>query len=431
MCDSQDQNHPSRQHWKSLGRIETVSQAALSPYRVVIYDDDTERAVDWKGQLDAMHASEISVRVPTRNDVQAELDTLFNRRTAVDNDEAMSSIPCPLDEVDVLVVDYDLRHLGEHRGFATGEEIAYAARLFSKTKTIVVVNHPDIGLNNFDLTLQRDRTLKADVYVGEKQLANPALWRRDSEYEGFVPWAWPALLDDVRSFETCFDQVRYNLSSSIYSFFGFDGFDIAPSPEIMSFLAVAGADATLRHVIERGNPAPFVRPKDIEKLLRDDDRLSIVVTAVLRKWIRRWVLPPQTMLADAPHLALALPWALKEYSKEECWKALSSRASTAPEAVIAALRPEVSATAYGRLEWTGVPTFTVQSARKALESVGEPSATFDFSSVPRLLFAEDVSRFVPTADAIEYDITLDGEPQVRAVVGNMGPVVYVPQSMLV
>jgi hypothetical protein len=76
-----------------------------------------------------------------------------------------------------------------------------------------------------------------------------------------------------------------------------------------------------------------------------------------------------------------------------------------------------------------------------LEANDEPLRSFEFSKVPRLQFAEDLSRFIPTEQALEYDLTLDGQPQVRAVskvesvtVTEHGfdpkSVTYIPQSML-
>lgn len=409
--------------------------------QVAIFDDETDRANEWKVRIDKLGENLLEVRVPDKASIQAELDQLYDRRDAIDEGQEGSKVRVALDDVDILIVDFDLRHLGEHRGFATGEEIAYAARLFSSVKLIVVVNHPDIGLNNFDLTLQRDRNLRADVYIGHEQVANPALWRSSAGHDGFAPWAWPALLDDVSSFESCLRQVQENLDTKLLPYFGFDSQETMPSREMMAFLGVSGTGVTFRQIIQIGEPPPFVRPKDLSHLIQDDTRLSTLITAILRKWIRRWVLPPQTILADAPHLAMSMPWGLNDYTSPKTWHACSTRAYESVAVTTALFRPEVAQCVFMRTEWTGRPAFFAQSARSALEANDEPLRSFDFSKVPRLRFVEDLSRFIPMDQVVEYDLTLDGQPQVRAVSNveiimvaehSFDPksVTYIPQSML-
>lgn len=422
-----------------------MNNPASKDCRVVIFDDEIERAREvWKRDLLDMGLKNLLVHVPEPKEIQLALNQLHARRAKADKGESAYDTECSLDNVDVLIVDYDLRHLEDHQGFATGEEIAYAARLFSKVKIIVVVNHPDIGLNDFDLTLQRDRNLKADVYVGHEQIANPGLWCHKPGHNGFVPWNWPVLLEDVANFDQCAAQVRANWNENILSYFGLNLDETKPSLEMLAFLGMTKGGMTFDEVY-RAPPVnrtrPFVRPKDLPALLSDQDRLSVVMTAVLKKWLRRWVLPAQTVLADAPHLAVTLPWALKEYQNQAQWLEVPKRGMSDAGHLNDIFKPEVLANSFKFTEWLGRPAFFAQKARNALEVEIEHLKTFEFGKIPQLLFAEDLSRFIPTVEAIEYDLLLDGQAQVRSVHNvsfpitpatryDPKPVVYVPQSLM-
>lgn len=421
-----------------------MDKKAAKVCRVVIYDDETDRAHDWEQNLLAIKLDNFTVHVPNLDEIKVDLTHLNNRRAAADRKEAPFDIACSLDDVDVLVVDYDLRLLEDQQGFATGEEIAYASRLFSKVKIIVVVNHPDIGLNDFDLTLQRDRNLKADVYVGQEQIANPGLWRCDPGHNGFVPWSWPVLLEDVANFDQCVKQVRTHLNENILSYFRLDTDETKPSPEMLAFLGMPKVGMTFEQIFSDPldkRTRPFVRPKDLPPLLNDQDRQSRVLTALLKKWLRRWVLPAQTVIADAPHLAVTLPWGLKEYQIQAPWMGVPVRGMSDIEKLNDIFRHEVIANSFKFTEWLGRPAFFVQKVRNALEVEGEPLKSFEFGKIPRLLFAEDMSRFLPSNEAIEYDLQLDGQAQVRAVRDpgctselntqfDPKSVVYVPQSLM-
>ncbi|MDP2762672.1 MAG: hypothetical protein Q8O64_20110 [Sideroxyarcus sp.] len=421
-----------------------MDKPTTKEYKVVIFDDETERACEWKQALLAMGMGDLVAHVPEQKEIQEALTQLHARRTAADSSTSPYEIECSLDSVDVLVVDYDLRLLEEHRGFATGEEIAYAARLFSKVKIIVVVNHPDIGLNDFDLTLQRDRNLKGDVYVGHEQIANPGLWRCNPGHNGFVPWCWPVLLEDAEHFDQCVAEVSAHWTDNILSYFGLDIDETRPSPEMLAFLGMPRGGMTFEQIFSDPldkRTRPFVRPKDLPPLLNDQDRQSRVLTALLKKWLRRWVMPAQTVLADAPHIAVAFPWGLEDYQSEAQWKEIHSKGRCNAMNLNGIFKAEIIAHSFKLPEWVGRPAFYSQKVSIALEGAGLPLNSFEFGKLPKLLFAEDLSRFIPTDEAFEYDLTLDGQAQVRAVRKpdcttildtpfDPKSVVYVPQSLM-
>jgi len=408
--------------------------------RVMIFDDEPEKAQAWREQIEGLKVAGVEVASLSKIDIQGHLDALYGRRTEADEGKSVGDFPSALDDVDILIVDFDLRHLDDHRGFATGEEIAYAARLFSRVKIIVVVNHPNIGLNNFDLTLQRDRELRGDVYVGHKQVGNPGLWLTDPGYDGFLPWSWSVLIEDVCTFRKCAEEVAANFEKPILSYFGLDQPETSPSPDMLTYLGIKrDEDVVMSQLLNSTN---FVRPQDLKTLVKDQSRHVHVTTALLRKWFRRWLLPPQTLLADLPHLALTLPWGVLGYQDVEVWNRIAvCGRSSRPCDLARLLHPEIVGTEFAHGGWTGRPAFVVRRARAALEAQEAVLSNFQLEQMPSLAFAEDLSRFIPEDRALTYSVALDGQPQTRHVSSpddveikdkrfGLSEIIYSPQSLI-
>ena len=409
--------------------------------RVLIFDDQTSKAEALRNSLRGL-SDQLDVHAPGKKEIESLFDELYHRRQAIDGSKPLSTTTSEIDRADVLIVDFDLRDLEDHRGFATGEEIAYSARLFSQAKVIVVVNHPNIGLNNFDLTLQRDREFRADVYVGYEQCSNPGLWLPESGHQGFLPWGWTPLVEDVRTFDECLDQVRTNLESPILKYFGLDLPDSRPSPELLAYLGLKrDEDSPIQEIL--GKPSVgYVRERDRVPLMESPERYARVVTALLRKWFRRWIVPAQTLLADLPHLAVVLPWSLQAYKEPGLWHRLSECGRTFERCNLETLvaKPVVQ-NAFVRSEWIGRPAFFLARTRDALEDAKTFMSSFSASQLPQLAFAEDLSRFINVAEAVEYNLTLDGESQIRSVSAagkvrvdgkkfGLERIVYSPESLI-
>lgn len=412
----------------------------LKSWRVMIFDDEPDKAQGWRAQLIGFNIYGLEVITPTNAEIQSTLDALYQRRQDIDKGKPSNEIPCELDSVDVLVVDFDLRHLDDHCGFATGEEIAYSARLFSRVKIIVVVNHPNMGLNNFDLTLQRDREFRGDVYVGHKQVGNPGLWIAEPGHDGFLPWSWPVLLEDVCTFQECVSEIKQNFQKPVLNYFGLDQPETRPSPEMLAYLGIKRDED--KSMSELAKLMTFVRPKDLETLGNDEPRHVHVVTALLRRWFRRWLLPPQTLFADMPHIALTLPWGVLNYENQDTWNRLALCGRSDKKCDLQSLlSPEIVGAQFSHIGWTGRPTFTLRRARASIETNGIPMSRFRLNKMPDLVFAEDLSRFIPAGAALPYSVTLDGEPQSRNVSSpdnveirdenfHLADVVYSPQSLM-
>jgi len=410
--------------------------------RIVIVDDEPKKSQRLQAGLQGLRVPGMDVRAPSNSEIETQLDALYARREALDTGKGLSGIPSMLDETDVLIADFDLRDLKDHRGFATGEEIAYSARLFSKVKIVVVVNHPNIGLHNFDLTLQRDRDFRGDVYVGSEQCLNPGLWVTDAGHEGFLPWSWIPLIEEVRSFEHCASQVTQNVNVGTLQFFGLDKADTRPSPQMLAYLGIKRDEDVLIKDLLRQPSATYVRRRDLDPLSSDNERYSQVATALLRKWFRRWIMPPQTLLADLPHLGMALPWGLSDYKDRELWNRLAHCGRSSEACDVATLvQAPIAQQLFQRIEWCGRPTFFLARARAATEAAGTFLPAFKPSEVPKIAFAEDLSRFVEADQAVEYSLTLDGETQLRTVSDGkrvkiegdtygLEKIVYSPESLI-
>ena len=409
--------------------------------KVVVFDDDTSKAERLRDALMGLGLP-LNVVAPSRTDTEHLFDALYHRREAIDASRLPDNSPTLVDEADVLIVDFDLRDLKDHRGFATGEEIAYSARLFSTAKVIVVVNHPNTGLNNFDLTLQRDREFRADLYVGYEQCVNPGLWMATPGHHGFLPWSWTPLTEDVQTFDECLAQVKVNANTNVLTFFGFDSPDTRPSPELLAYLGLKRDEDVSFGTLLAKPSLSYVRQKDRAPLLNDAGRRDRVTTALLRKWLRRWIVPAQNLLADLPHLASVVPWGILDYKDRQFWDRLAECGRALDRCNISDLvQTPVAQQEFARGEWVGRPSFFLARVRAALEAAGGFLPAFKASSMPKIAFAEDLSRFIDLAQAVEYAITLDGEAQVRSVSGagkvqivgknyGLDKVVYAPESLI-
>lgn len=239
-----------------------MAEADKERCRVMVFDDESAKVQRLCAQLRKLALPGLEVEAPSLADAGTLLDTLYSRRKALDEGKSCWEIASPFDDIDVLLVDFDLRDLEQKRGSATGEEIAYVARLFSKVKIIVVLNHPNIGVNNFDLTLQRDREFRADFYLGFDQASNPGLWCSRAGHRGFLPWGWIPLMQEALAFSRCVEQVKQHLDAKVLHFFGLNSDDTQPSAQMLEYLGIKpGSDIAIREIL-RPKSAGYVREKD-------------------------------------------------------------------------------------------------------------------------------------------------------------------------
>ena len=316
----------------------------MSKETILIYDDDGERAGEFKCKLEkgldkANQSENFNVKSLEHGEFQKAIIALEKRRIEFrkGEKELENSHKDDAEEIDnasIFIIDYDLLDSQEKEkklftGSLTGEIVAYLVRCFSRCKLIVGLNQ--YGNNPFDLTLRGDLDSFADLNLGEYQLDNPGLWKGDWEDSGqeFRPWCWPNLCDLLCDFGKRVEDIQENLDTPISEFLDFDRglFQVLPR-EIVQFIEKYEKKENIQttfweFVVESGYG---LSPKDTEKLKKgiNDHILARVGAARISKWLECLVLPEQDILVDAPHLISRYPSLITgDKTKIETWNSIA------------------------------------------------------------------------------------------------------------
>jgi len=396
--------------------------------KILILDDETGRAQSWKNRIETY--GDFQVVVPETQEVSRIIADLHTKR--LESRKEGYNPSNVLDGFDLVLVDYDLLGLDAVAGgsaWSTGAEVAYAGRLMCDVGPIVVVNQ--FGTNSFDLTMTRTSSSYADLDVGSEQIAEPSLWSVNGA-KGFRPWHWPDLTTEKSRFAQMQQFVLENLDKSITQVLGFEVSDVE-SPrfighEILGYLGIESTEpVTFRQLLtQRRDIRVFnVLEKDLPLLSNMDDRtLARVSSVVVSHWLEKIVMPNQEVVADLPHISPVLPWVLADYSVEDNWNALCSLNdhSVVPDS----LKPYKFEPSF----MFSRPVFWAEEVKVGLEGQGD----FDIHELPSLKFCEDVSLFIPTANAKNFPSDLLSFDKERWVHGDLKcgntSVNYEPQSYL-
>ena len=150
----------------------------------------------------------------------------------------------------------------------------------------------------------------------------------------------------------------------------------------------------------------------------DDGHLKKLAATAVTHWVERFLIPAQNVFVDAPHLAQRQPGLVKVEPSE--WDVLADL--SAPDTVRAALDTET----------------LVEAATTSEEWISRP--VWDWSKVARTsarfteefpVFCEDISRFRPIDDAVEFNSSVPGPLRQRFVAelestGTELPIAYDP-----
>ena len=376
------------------------------PLRILIVDDDTERSLGWKASIDSKRLAGEGADVSALSRDQSSkliVDIDARRRLARSGTNPFDTTS-PLDDVDVLVLDYDLEELEDEGTTSTGLLVAMLARAFSRTKLIVLVNQ--FGTNKFDLTMTAAARSNADFDVNEAQILNPTLWER-SRIEGFAPWAWEdGILAASARVDAAVDWVRRRLDEPVLQSLGFD---VTPEAAASGSLIAKElwqecVDAPSRTFRQMVGDARFLTPRDREAIQQFDESCSRVAATLVVHWLDRWVIPANEVLIDLPHLVSADPWLLRDRTTCAGWQASVGVAG------IEALVPAVRAHEFQ----PGLPISrpAVWRQRVAVDlALREPSG-FKYDDFPDMVFCENTSRFEQFALTKPFSSRLPvGDPQ--------------------
>ncbi len=386
--------------------------------RILVYDDDRKTVKLWMQKLKKVRALERNFTVDSIETEQFLLavHNLEKRRANARRRRGgdMGFGDNPLDNVDVLIVDYDLlspslRSLDDQPSL-TGERVAYLARCYSSCKFIIALNQ--YGKNTFDLTLCGHPKSFADLNLGSEQIDNPGLW--SGAWNGYRPWYWPIVPEALDRFDRRVKAIKNNLDSPVFDILGID-FQAASSlaPSSIEFLSRGRRpeEVTFRDFVTKSGNS--LREKDRPK---DDLLITHIAAARISKWVERLVLPGQDMLVDLPHLVSRYPSLLKGDNKNiGVWNKTASLTNVSSAVVDT---NKLKKFRFLKEEWVSRPVWYWQRISKSdeIEEVRRPWSSHD---KPNYVFCEDMSRFMDKNSAREFRADVSS-PFVRRYVVKQG-----------
>ncbi len=319
---------------------------------------------------------------------------------------------------DLVFVDYDLIELEETTAL-TGEDIAYLLRCFTTCGVIVLLNPPDLGEQFFDLRLRRSMDFWADLVLGTNQLNNKWLWSDDPD--GFAPWSWPRLPDAVTRRRAQEKALQAALDSPTL-----DVVDIPDQARVALDHIMTEAVATRKSGANVDSSSRSSKPYTIREFVLDSgygvhrrDRRALenansqlvrIAAARLSSWLEHVVLPAQSVLVDAPHLASRLPGLLVgDPSKQASWRGLEARDGESINKVIR--HQEIKASRFAADVWLSRPAWFWPLITENKRYVEWAQAT----KVADVVFCEDISRFVARSKAHEFIADVPSQFAIRYV----------------
>ena len=372
--------------------------------KIGVWDDDEEAAAEWKAELNSALGDETDVYAAKAEEIEAELEVLHERRRRYiegeDGEEDGGN--CELDSVDMLIVDNDLFDLPRLNDLSA-ETVANRVGVYTDCASIVVLNlSPDI---DFDLTLLGHPESKADLHINDGFVANPGLWQSCPRKDGgFRPWDWP-LLPKARTLHGS----RVNGVATLLC--------DEPDMPILDFLGF-GRTAKQRlsrsaraflHPVKRAEDVSFwdfvdrnemaVSRIDGEQIVkrRDSAVMARVGARRIATWLSRYVLGPQDVLVDLPHVVEKMPFVVPAEKREsvDFWSSCA-RLHEAPTWVV----DELGISTLEKQDWLDRPAFWADG----LESEENVSKLLDTpESNPRdLVFCEDASCFFAASECDQF-----------------------------
>ena len=366
--------------------------------KIRIFDDEERQRAKF---LEDIKAAELSsetfdVGVLADQEFQNALDGMRARQTAFRKSGTWETDGANLlDDVDVLIVDFDL--FATDRDAMDADQVAYQARCFTTCGIIVLMNR--LAHNPFDLTAKNHPASFSDLEIGQKQLGSRVLW--ETGQEDFAPWYWPVLPRLVEGYEKRVQDVKDALQKGLMVR------EMLEFPEetwkwlprnVLQFL---GEDDRL-DVFLRTSPFGLY-PRDRNALgteLHDIDTacVSHLLAARISKWIEWLVLPELDILIDAPHLISRFPSLLKgDRSVVEEWNAVAVRhTDIVPGMDTDVLEPFRLKKSY----WLSRPVWFWRDTLdcEEIDDVREPWNI----EAPPWVFCEDTSSFHPEDESHLY-----------------------------
>lgn len=368
-----------------------------STMKIRIFDDETRQRTKFLKDINAAGLPPETFDVDVLAD-QEFGDALDGMRSRQENFRKLGTWEQdganPLDDVDVLIVDFDL--------FATrdamdADQVAYQARCFTTCGIIVLMNR--LAHNPFDLTAKDHPASFSDLEIGQKQLGSMVLW--GTGHEDFAPWYWPILPRLVRDYEMRVQDVRdaFQKGLTVREMLDFPEETWKWLPRnVLQFL---GEDIRLDILLRTSPSGLYPRDRDaFGKNLEDIDTacVSHLLAARISKWLEWLVLPELDILIDAPHLISRFPSLLKgDRSVIGTWNAVTVRHTD----IVPGMDTEVLAPfRLKKSYWLSRPVWFWRDVLDCdeIDDVREPWNI----EAPPWVFCEDTSSFHPEGESRLY-----------------------------
>lgn len=397
--------------------------------RIRVCDDVEDVADEWVAAIKAAVPQEFDVA--RMSGARDRISELLARKLAVEDMDAIPDGKMEFDEVDVLVVDYDLLYLDKEGSRTTGEGVARLARTFSDCGTIVVMNQ--FKGPQFDLSMRGHLDSFADLNIDAALVGEAALWNHLSPVEGqFDPTIWtplPILLDVARKFRD--DVAGAGLDAPILPLLGLDAPALAElSDTAFGFLSVEAKTAddlvslTIRQFLERS-----IDKKVFPRLAEIAPQYAFNFAAHrILKWLDRAVLRPMDVLIDADHLLDRLPFLIDDKKIDRANPDNWSKAADDPKnfmtwSAIAPFHNEKASVALGKdvFDWHRISND---------ESIEQLQDQYLAEEPVRFYLAEDTSRFVSSERLTRFRADFHNFGDRRAIENLSKEFSYGPQRRL-
>jgi len=375
--------------------------------KIRILDDEPNKRESFrKLVLGAGVPSEYDIKLIGPEEVKASFGAMLARQSEFRERGYwnIETSDMPLDGIDILIVDNELREFFQEIGiFTSADEVAYMTRCFSTCKLILIVNRTTP--NPFDLTGNASYLGQfeafSDLEIGQAQLSSKALWGTGDD--AFHPWYWfvlPKWLDEFdRRLEDAKDGLRTDVD--ILTFFGLEGVKEWLPRRVLQTLG-DGMQYTFREFVLSSSFA--LGPKDRAPLRNREfeepsiENLAPIVAARLWKWLEVQVLPELDILVDAPHLVMRFPSLLVgEQGDLKTWNAVAVRHDDQIPNMTMEL---LDSHRFSREHWLSRPAWYWRKVMND-ETIPDVRAPWNIEYVP-WAFCEDTSRFQPKEETKTY-----------------------------
>ena len=394
--------------------------------KIVLCDDKPSQAKRWERRIrkafleTRLEAPSIRI-ISTDTDAFPTIVNTLNARRLIargESDPISPSNDFPFDDADVLVLDFDLLFFGEH-GDTTGARLAYLARCYSSPALIILLN--EFGSNRFDLKLSGHLDSFADLDIGGDQIGNVGLWSHD--FGSYRPWAWPVVPSAVRTRKRLIRKIAGRLDEAVLPFLGFEEATLAAfSDQVVGPFGDRKqvASATFRDIVQ-GSPVGLVA----SDAAPDDFAVAQIAAARIAKWLSDVVLHRQDVIIDAPHLVSRFPRLLAgDPGSHASWaKTVTLSGKIRQVGVRFGL---VADHHFPGWEWLGRHCWLWPTLARD-ERLGEVRSPW-LREDPEWVFAEDSSRFLPTAETRRFVSRTDSPFRLRHVERPTRAVEYRPAS---